>query len=330
MAKIVGVFQTSHSPFCYRRPDVWNDFRKGRPIRADVPMDDLETNRKKYARIQTSFATLKRKVAEAGPDVVVIFGDDQMECFDFSNFPVFSLYLGGEFEGHVVDQDAPIAQEKPLKPLERVRVKGHPPLAAALLTGLMKHGFDPAFSMSMPKPEEGIGHAIMRPVQSITDMKTPVIPFLMNCYYAPQPTAQRCYQLGKALRAIVEDFPDGLRVALVGSGGLWHTPSRPGAWLDEAFDETMLGHMKKGDIRAMAAHFDNYKVPAGDTSQDISVPGRSITGMPALSGPQGGGTRETCNWIAAAGAVEGTTATVVDRVPIYASPIDTAFAYFNI
>jgi hypothetical protein len=330
MAQIVGVFQTSHSPFCYRRPEAWNDLRRARPIRADVPLDDLETNRKKYARVQAGFATLKRKVAEAGPDVIVIFGDDQMECFDFSNFPAFSIYLGGEFEGTVVDEDAPLATEKPIKPLERARVRGHPPLATALLTGLMKHGFDPAFSMSMPKPEEGIGHAIMRPVQSLTDFGTPVVPFLMNCYYAPQPTAQRCYQLGSAVRAIVEDFPDGLRVALIGSGGLWHTPSRPGAWLDEAFDETLLAHMKKGDVRAMAAHFDGYKVPAGDASQDISVAGRFITGMPALSGPQGGGTRETCNWIAAAGAVEGATATVVDRVPIYASPIDTAFAYFNL
>ena len=29
-------------------------------------------------------------------------------------------------------------------------------------------------------------------------------------------------------------------------------------------------------------------------------------------------------------AVDETTATIVDRVPIYASPIDAAFAYFNI
>jgi hypothetical protein len=330
MAQIVGVFQTSHTPFCYRRPEAWNDARKGRPLRADVPFDDLEANRLKYARIQASFAALKRKLAEAGPDVIVIFGDDQLECFDFANFPAFSVYVGEEFEGNVVDQDAPIAAERPLKPLERARLKGHPPLGVALLTGLMKHGFDPAFCMDMPKPEEGIGHAIMRPAQSLTDLRTPIVPVLLNCYYAPQPTAERCYQLGRAVRAIVEDFPDSLRVALVGSGGLWHTPSRPGAWLNEEFDETLLAHMAKGDIKAMAAHFDNYRIPERDTSQDISVRGRTVTGMPAISGPQGGGTRETCNWIAAAGAVEGSTATIVDRVPIYASPVDTAFAYFNL
>ena len=84
-----------------------------------------------------------------------------------------------------------------------------------------------------------------------------------------------------------------------------------------------------GNIMAMVAHFDAYRIPEGDTSQDIGVRGRAVTGMPAFGGPQGG-TRETCNWIAAAGAVDGSTATIVDRVPIYASPIDAAFAYFNI
>ena len=82
------------------------------------------------------------------------------------------------------------------------------------------------------------------------------MPVLLNCYYAPQPTADRCYQLGQAVRAIVEDFPGGLRVALVGSGGLWHTPQRPGAWLNEEFDQTLLAYMAKGDIKAMAAHFN--------------------------------------------------------------------------
>jgi hypothetical protein len=131
------------------------------------------------------------------------------------------------------------------------------------------------------------------------------------------------------VREIVDEYPDGLRIALVGSGGLWHTPQRQDAWLDEAFDEALLGYMPKGEIESMAAYFDNYRIPAGDLSQDIGARGTHATGMPALGGPQGG-TRETCNWIAAAAAVEGATAVIVDRVAIYASPIDAAFAYFNL
>ena len=99
MAKLVGVFQTAHTPFCYRRPEDWNKVRGARALRADVPVDDLEANRRKYARVQEGFAVLRRKLAEAGPDAIVVFGDDQLECFDFSNYPAFSIYVGEEFEG---------------------------------------------------------------------------------------------------------------------------------------------------------------------------------------------------------------------------------------
>jgi hypothetical protein len=329
MAQIVGVFQVAHTPFCYRRPEDWNNARSARPIRADVPLDDLESNRRKYERIQNGFAVLRRKLAEARPDVIVIFGDDQLECFDFTNFPAFSIYVGESFEGALTSLDAPIGAMRPAEPAKRARIKGHPELAVALLTGMMKRGIDPAYCMDMPKPEVGIGHSILRPAQSLTDLRTPIVPILINCYYAPQPTAMRCYQLGKAVREVVKEFPGGLRVALVGSGGMWHTPQKPGAWLNEDFDEALLAHMARGDIKAMAAHFDAYQIPRDDPSQDIAVRGHAVTGMPAFGGPQGG-TRETCNWIAAAGAVDGITATIVDRVPVYASPIDAAFAYFNL
>ena len=329
MAQIVGVYQTAHTPFCYRRPEDWNRARSERPVRADVPIDDLESNQRKHARVQKGFAVLRQKLAEARPDVIVIFGDDQLECFDFSNYPAFSIYVGEEFEGVLPGEQAPGGGMRPAEPPARVRLKGHPKLGVALLTGLMKRGIDPAFCMDMPKPEVGIGHAFMNPAHSLTDLRIPIVPILINCFYAPQPTAARCYQLGRAVREIIEEYPDGLRVALIGSGGLWHTPQKQDAWLNEAFDEALLGHMAKGDIKAMAACFDDYRVPEGDLSQDIGMRGKAATGMPAFGGPQGG-TRETCNWIAAAGAVEGRTATVIDRVPIYASPINAAFAYFNL
>ena len=329
MAQIVGVFQAAHTPFCYRRPEDWNRARAARPIRPDVPIDDLESSRRKHARVQEGFGVLRRKLAEVRPDVIVIFGDDQLECFDFSNYPAFSIYVGDEFEGAITTDEAPIGEMRPAQPPKRLKLKGHPELGIALLTGLMKRGIDPAFCMESPKPAVGIGHSIMRPAQSLTDLRTPIVPILINCYYAPQPTARRCLQVGRAVREVVEEFPGGLRVAVIGSGGMWHTPQRPDAWLNEEFDETLLGHMARGDIEAMAACFDNYRIPAGDASQAIGERGRAVTGMPAFGGPQGG-TRETCNWIAAAGVADGKTATIVDRVPIYASPIDAAFAYFNL
>ncbi len=331
MAKLVGVFNTAHTPFCYMPAERWNEVRASRSLRADVPMDDLETNQQKAGRIQSAFAALRAKLAQAAPDVLLIFGDDQLECFDFANFPAMAVYVGEQFEGALSNRDAsfgrPAAPGAERPPAARATLQGHPELGVAVLRGLMQRGFDPAFCMEMPKPERGVGHAFLRPAESLTDLSLPVLPVLLNCYYAPQPTAMRCYQLGTAVRAIIEDDPSDLRVAVLGSGGLWHTPGAKDAYLDEEFDRAQLGFMAAGDICGMAQHFDSYRIPAGDTSQAVRERGRQVTGMPGFGGPQGG-TREICNWIAAAAVADGKPGTVVDYVPVYASPIGAGFAYW--
>jgi aromatic ring-opening dioxygenase catalytic subunit (LigB family) len=314
MGLLAGVFAMSHSPFCYMPPERWNEVRASRTLRADVPLDDLAASRAKAERVAKAFATLRAQLAACAPDVIVVFGDDQLECFDFGNFPAFGIFAGAEFHGALAAGG-------------QRRVPGHPALASALLTGLMRRGFDPAFSLEVPKPERGIGHAFLRPAESLTDFTTPMVPVFLNCYYAPQLTAQRCHQLGVAVGEIVAEYPDGLRVAVVGSGGLWHTPRARDAYLDEAFDRAIVQAMLAGDARGMARCFDDYIVPAGDLSQASAGRGPGSTGLPGATGPQGG-TRETCNWIAAAAVAEGRPATLVDYVPIYASPIGAGFAYW--
>lgn len=314
MAILVGIFNTAHSLFCYLPPERWNEVRAGRPLRADVPLDDLQTNRKKAERIRAGFAALREKLAAARPDVIVVFGDDQLECFDFTNFPSFAVYAGDAFEGA-------------LSTGGKARILGHPELGVALLRGLMRRGFDPAFCLETPKTERGVGHAVLRPAESLLGLDTPMVPVFVNCYYAPQPTAMRCYALGRAVREIITELPGDLRVAVIGSGGLWHTPGAPDAYLDEEFDQAILRLMTAGDARGMAQYFDRYEIPVGDRSQDIGKRGRSSTGMPGPEGPQGG-TRETCNWIAAAAVADGKPAVVIDYVPVYASPVGAAFAYW--
>ncbi len=328
MAKLVGAYTTSHSPFCYMPAERWNDVRAKRALREDVPYEDMPTAKAKQQRIDQALATLRQRVAEDRPDVLVIFGDDQLECFDFNNYPSFCVYLGEEFKGSLSASDIRLADGQARETHGLHTMKGHPELATAILTGLMKRGFDPAWAMDMPKPEKGIGHAFMRPAESLTDLSIPIIPILVNCYFAPQVSADRCYALGKAVRQVIDEYPDDLRVAVLGSGGMWHTPGAKDAWLDEDFDQELLTFMAAGDARGMAEHFDAYQIPHGDLSQPVGETGRTATGLPASSGPQGG-TRETCNWIATAGAVDGTRATVVDYVPVYASPCGEAFAYWT-
>jgi hypothetical protein len=303
-------------------------------LRDDVPFDDDSANARKAERIRRAFGVLRERLAAVRADVLVIIGNDQRELFDFSNYPAIALLACAELEGILV-HDA----SAPYEDAERARFPGHPAFAATLLAGLMERSFDPAFALDMPAAGHGLPHAIMNPMRSLTDFTTPIVPLMLNCYYAPQVTAERSYALGRALAEIIASDPSELRVAVIGSGGLWHTPGEQRVYIDEAFDATLLSHMERGAIHAMARHFDDYRIrdddpsqqaaPRGARSEALRAVGFEYTGLPLPRGPQGG-TRETCCWIAAAAVVDGLPATVVDYVPIYASPIGVGFAYWDL
>jgi 3-O-methylgallate 3,4-dioxygenase len=248
MAKLVGTFFHSHGGTTSMPGELWRERRLSRPIRDDVPVEDDATNIEKARRTHEGFRVLREKIAELKIDVLVVFSDDQLECFDFNNYPAFAVYVGEEF------RKRPAAPGKGTEvPYERSMgrhveaghtFKGHPELAIALLRGLMERGFDPAFCMDMPKPDRGIASGIIRTAEELTDWSLPIVPVMLNLYFAPQPTGMRCYQFGKAVREAIEAFPQDLRVGVVGSGGLWHTPGTPDAYLDVEFDEKTLSHLK--------------------------------------------------------------------------------------
>ena len=326
MATLVGTFFHSHGGSTTLAPEHWRTLRLRRPVREDVPVEDDETNFAKCARIHDSFRVLREKIAELETDVLVVFSDDQLQCFDFNNYPAFSVFVGEQFrkgQGRSRDIDANPAGRH-AKP--GYLFSGCPDLAVATLTGIMKRGFDPAFSMDMPKPDRGLASGIVRTAEEMTDFTLPIVPIMMNLYFAPQPTGWRGYQLGRAVREVIDEFPGDLRVGVVASGGLWHTPGAQGAWLNTDFDLTTLELLKAGDAQGMARHFDDYVIPADDPSQDTSERSRNVTGMPSPGGPALG-TRETCTWIAAAAASEGCPTTIVDYVDVWASPAGNAFAY---
>ena len=197
MATLAGVFNMSHSPFCYMPPEKWNEVRASRSLRADVP-DGRPRGRiaAKAARVATAFATLQgRSWRPRRPDVLVVFGDDQLECFDFGNYPSFAD-LRRRDVSRLARRRRQRRRARPSRPWPR-------PCSPASCSAASI----PPSRMDMPKPERGIGHAFLRPAESLTDFTLPIVPVFLNCYYAPQPTALRCYQLGAAVREIIDDAP---------------------------------------------------------------------------------------------------------------------------
>lgn len=336
MARVVSILCASHSPFLFASPEEWEPGRLARLSRGglspDEPVESLDEQRAKHARCVRAYGVLRDALERAAPDVLLMFGDDQGEQFGFDNFPAFSLFTGPEFSGYKISPffGLPVGGQRPARPKTPehwVTVKNHPELARGLMTGLVERGFDLAFSNELPNAEEGMGHAFMRPpYYLVPDYHLPIVAFSINCYYGPQPTARRCYDLGRAVRAVVDALPLDLKVAVIGSGGLWHLPNYPKSWLDLEFDRNIIAGIQSGDARAAAAYFDSVQ-PIYDPADPASV--KLASGGTGMVLGYGGGTGETRNWIVAAAVADGVPGTVVDYVPIHSSPIGAGFAYWE-
>lgn len=331
MAKICTVIATSHSPFLFEPLSWWNKTTAGRSYASGAKVDSEPENEDKFLRVQQGLAKLRDVFQAARPDVVLAFGDDQEEQFDLNNHPSFAVYVGGHFEGYKAVRYAGKLGSRPFKPKTEehwARIEAKPELAKTVQYGLMKAGFDPAFMLDLPNKDIGMGHAFMRPMGPLTNGRfdVPMVPVLVNCLYAPQPTAARCVSLARAVRNIVEnEWPQHLRVAIMGSGGLWHTPGAPESYLDEDFDREILKRLEVGSADAMASYFDGW-TPRPEMKNLRCF--EQFSGGTGMTSGVGGGSGETRNWIMAA-AVADRPGTVIDYIPVHASPCGIGYAHWN-
>ena len=207
MGKIVAAMATVHAPQLFTRP----------------PEEDPK-------QLDASIAAMRKLgqlLDEVKPDVLVIFASDHMETFFLQSVPTFCIVAGdrahASFAGR--DWDLPI----------------HQPFAEALLDGLVARGFDMAYSQ-----DATMGHSFAAPFEWVIEGRAiPVVPFFVNTYLPPLPTAQRCAALGRAIADIVSSRRE--RVALLASGGMSHYP---GTWKYYKpafdFDHWCIGELENG------------------------------------------------------------------------------------
>ena len=319
MARIVLGLATSHSPQLSTPPDLWplhgeRDKRNPELLDTDgrhVSYDELLAKaspslagevttakwQARYDACQQGIATLAKVLEQVSPDILVIFGDDQEELFSDENMPAMLVYWGEELlnRPHYANAASPGLRAAAWAYGEMDKI--YPVatnLGRHLIESLVGAGFDVAHSRKL-KPGEGMGHAFSFVYGRLLNGKTiPTVPIMVNTYYPPnQPTPKRCFDLGRAVRAAIETWPNDARVAVIGSGGLSHFV------IDEELDQQILKAMQAKDAEALSA-----------------LPQRRLNS----------GTSEVRNWISTAGAVEHLDMTLIDYVPCYRSPAGTGCA----
>jgi hypothetical protein len=191
MAHIVGGIGTSHSPTLAHAYD------RGR--QQDPAWAPL------FAGYEPAKAWLER----VRPDLLVVIYNDHVNQFFFDAFPTFALGVADSY---------PEADEGfGMRGLPEV--PGDPDFAWHLARSMIEDEFDPTICQRL-----ALDHGVLGPLPLLCDRPWPVriVPLAVNVIQHPLPSARRLWKLGAAIRRAVDSYPEELRVAVVGTGGLSH------------------------------------------------------------------------------------------------------------
>lgn len=298
----------SHAPSMFLPVEKWGQIHE--ILAGDTPQppglaDETEEVLAGYVeRINKGLAALEQALVDHEPDALIIVGDDQNEVFSKAIEPQLAIYLGDEVGGTTSLKflNEPLSEN-------HVKLTCDQALAKDLITDLVARGFDvcPMHELlALSRPEGGLGHAFTRPGRAlrVAEHEIPVVVLLLNAYNPPLPTAERCYQLGKAIREWADERPQ--RIAILGSGGLSHDPKGPRAgWIDVELDRWILEQVERGRGRELTKLFTFDS----DTFH--------------------GGSGEIRSWIAVAAAFDGHPGVVVDYIPAYHAATGLGLAYWS-
>lgn len=193
MARILGGLATSHTPTIGYAVDTEKE---------DDPV---------WAPIFKDYEPVQKWLAEKQPDVLFFIYNDHVTSFFFDHYSHFALGIGEEF---------PVADEGG-GPRKLPAIKGHPALAQHIATSLVADEFDLSYFQG-----KGLDHGVFSPLSLMwphaDGWPGAIVPLQVGVLEFPIPTARRCYALGRALRRAILSFPEDIKVAIVGTGGLAH------------------------------------------------------------------------------------------------------------
>jgi gallate dioxygenase len=174
----------------------------------------LDTNKQKdavWAPIFAGYEPVQRWLAEKKPDVLFFIFNDHITSFFFDHYSHFVLGVGDKY--WVADEGGGARKLPP--------IKGHPGLARHVANGLVADEFDMSYFQG-----KGLDHGCFSPLSLLWPHEPAwpgaIVPLQVGVLEFPIPSARRCFNLGKSLRKAIESYPEDLKVAIVGTGGLSH------------------------------------------------------------------------------------------------------------
>jgi hypothetical protein len=293
------------TPVALRDPQNWPA-----PMRAEWGDDEGLSAAHRHREIMVEgFRRLRAELDAFNPDFVLIWGDDQYENFKEDIVPPFCVYIYDQLDCLPYRRSGVINTGENVWGLPEdtvVPVRGHRAAGNHLARRLIESHFDVGYAYK-PHHHPTLAHAFMRTLIYLDydqrGFPYPILPFHVNCYGSdlmrqmggqleegevppPAPSPARCFDLGRAIRSILEESP--WRAVVIGSSSWSHgflTRKHHGLYPDVESDRLRLEDLKAG-------RHTSWRDLSLDTLVDA-------------------GQHEFLNWICLAGAMADRTAEIV-------------------
>jgi len=241
LATIVGGIATSHTPSIAYAVDT------------QEPDDTI------WSPIFEGFAPVRAWLEKQRPDVLFWVYNDHVTSFFFDHYSNFSLGFSETFA--VADEGG---GPRPLP-----AIKGHPGLAKHIANALVADEFDLAFFQA-----KGLDHGVFSPLSIMLPYEdswpVAIVPLQVGVLQFPIPTARRCFALGRSLRKAILSYPENLKVAIVGSGGLSHQVSGERAGFNNTeWDMEFLELLEKDPEKLTALSISDFAKRGGVEGAEV-------------------------------------------------------------
>ncbi len=349
MAEILGIGCT-HRPLMMRPDKDWSRFVKVALDDPDMPEEWKDRSKwpakmqeeladdfgeaaagENRAAMRSGFAATRKAIDEFDPDVIIMWGDDQLENFREDLIPPFAVMAYEDQEiTPWVGRSGPVNQWGE-GPDFTYQIRGHREAGKHLAAGLIEAGFDMPYAYT-PR-HDSFPHAFKNTVLLLDDERTgfdyPIVPFHVNSYGRrviaarglrlplamrdqvmdldpPSPNPSRCMEVGAAAARIMADSP--WRTVLCASSSWSHsflTEKHYQLWPDVDADKRLYKAMVEGD-------YDSWRRYTTDDVEDA-------------------GHHELLNWFCLLGAMEqlGRTPDRSEFIESYAFVSCVVFAEYN-
>lgn len=241
MARIIGGVGTSHVPA------------------VGAASDHKKQQEPYWKPVFEGFGPGREWMAKNKPDVVILVFNDHASAFSVELINTFVLGVADEFD----------PADEGYGPRPVPQVIGNADFASHIAESLVFDEFDIAIANEMD-----VDHGLTVPLTIMCDepeeWPCQVIPLCVNVIKYPQPTGNRCFNLGKALRKAVESYPEDLTVAVFGTGGMSHQLQGERAGLvNKDFDDMFLDNLKSDPVKLSKIGHTEYLRESGSEGIEL-------------------------------------------------------------